>query len=58
MNLPSPADVFAAFFAGGQQPAPETGMDYYGPCDRPAPDGGAALEAQPEAADPEPEASL
>ena len=56
MNLPSPADVFAAFFAGGRQPAPEPGMVRYGPCDRSAPD--AEYEVWAWQADPEPEAEL
>ena len=32
MNIPTPADVFAAFFAGGHQA--EHGEVTFGPCDR------------------------
>jgi len=63
MSLFSPADVFAAFFAG-HQPGPEPGMAFYGPCGRPAADADQPVpytltpqaEAALDAADPEPEA--
>jgi len=42
MNIPSVPDVLAALF-GPAEPHPQTGLDYYGPCDR--------------LAEPEPEAS-
>ncbi len=62
MNVPTPAVVFAAFFAGGHQAGP--GEITYGPCDRieaePGPDEPVpfTLTSQAEAAldtDPEPE---
>ena len=62
MNVPTPAGVFAAFFAGGHQAGP--GEITYGPCDRieaePGPDEPVpfTLTSQAEAAldtDPEPE---
>jgi len=62
VNVPTPADVFAAFFAGGHQAGPAAVM--FGPCDRieaePGPDEPVpfTLTSQAEAAldtDPEPE---
>jgi hypothetical protein len=65
MNIPSPGEVFAAFFTSGHQAEP--GELTIGPCDRieaePGPDEPVpfALTDQAEAAldaDPEPEAEL
>jgi len=62
VNVPTPAVVFAAFFAGGHQAGP--GEITYGPCDRieaePGPDEPVpfTLTSQAESAldtDPEPE---
>ena len=44
MNVPSPADIFAAFFAAEHQAEPEPGQVYYGPCGRPEP----GTEADPD----------
>jgi len=67
MNIPSPADVFTAFFAAG--PEPEHIPGYMGPCDLSVRDAEAGPEDKPvpytltpqaqaalDAADPEPEA--
>jgi len=43
MNIPSVPDVLAALFRAAE-PEAQTGLEYYGPCDR--------------VAEPEPEASL
>ena len=34
MNIPSPAEVFAALFGAAPEPGPEGALEYYGPCDR------------------------
>ena len=44
MNLPTPGDVFAAFFAAGHQAEP--GEVMFGPCDR--------IEAEPDPDEPVP----
>jgi len=56
MNIPSPGDVFAAFFAAAPEPEPDQVV--LGPCDQPVP---YTLTPEAEAlldASAEPEASL
>ncbi len=65
MNIPSPTDVFAAFFATAHEPPPD--LVVFGPCDRvidldpdqPVPfalTAGAEVELDAAEPDPEPEA--